>query len=410
MSDDESTGNHGYNTPSKGTNNWGRLLNENFSLLDAGVEIRDAAANREDYEPKDGAKFLATDTKTVYLGDGSEWQEFATFGSGGSDDASGDSGGNEVFASEYDGVTLNERIDAALADLPGGQGRVRVGPSPDGTAWQWGDWVVDPTDYSGIHLDIDKNVHIEYPGDGVAITLDTAGAIEPQDAAGERFVLEGGIWENTGETTGWFRGTDVNRAVIHPAHVSGLTNEAGDCFGIQLRNDAYWSEDVIVNGKYVDVDIGVDLVPASMTGGDGTDSFHDCRFFGTFTGVRGYGFRWEGEPFDVVCGATVILAGEEATAHYLNGNFQDAVFQGSDSESINPHPETQASFELGPDYYHGPLLINHTDHMGVDSDSDVAALFGIEVQGQELRLKNYNRPDTTFTMYRDGTVDFTPDE
>ncbi|QSG07032.1 hypothetical protein [Halapricum desulfuricans] len=402
MTSDESTDNHEYNTPAKGTNDWGRLLNENFASIDRGVEIRDVDGNRGDYEPKDGAKYLAIDTKTVYLGDGSEWREFATFGT---DDATG----NEVFASEYEGATLDERIDAALADLPDGQGRIRVGPNPDGAVWQWSEWTVDPTAYSGVHLDVDRNVRIEYQGDGVAITVDPAGDLKSQDSFGHRFTLEGGIWENTGNTTGWFRGIDVNRAVVRPAHVSGLINDAGDCFGIQLRNEAYWSEDVIVDGKYVDVDVGVDLVPASMTGGGGTDSFHDCRFFGTFTGVQGYGFRWEGEPFDVVCGATVILAGEEATAHYLNGNFQDAVFRGSDSESVNP-TESQTSFELGPDYYHGPLLLNHTDHRGVDSDSAIAALFGIEVQGQELRLKNLNRPDTTFTMYRDGTVDFTPNE
>ncbi|QSG06341.1 hypothetical protein [Halapricum desulfuricans] len=316
----------------------------------------------------------------------------------------------KVSVAEYNGRTLNERIDAALADLPGGQGRLHVGPHPDGRNWTWSDWTVDPTDYNGVHLDIDRTVTIEYPGDGVAITVDPQGDIESQDSLGKMFTLEGGIWRNTGNTTGWLRGIDVNRAVINPAHVSGLTNDAGTCFGIQLRNNEYWSEDVIVDGKYVDIDVGVDLVPASLTGGNGTDSFHDCRFFGTFTGVRGYGFRWEGEPFDVVCGATVILAGEHAVAHYLNGNFQDAVFQGSDSESINPHPDTQASFEIGPDYYHGPLLLNHTDHMGVSSASDVAALFGIEVQGQELRIKNLNRPETVFTMYRDGTVDFTENQ
>lgn len=41
--------------------------------LDTDVEIRDTDANRSNYTPKDGAKYVATDTGTVYLGDGSSW-------------------------------------------------------------------------------------------------------------------------------------------------------------------------------------------------------------------------------------------------------------------------------------------------------------------------------------------------
>jgi hypothetical protein len=62
---------------------------------------------------------------------------------------------------------------------------------------------------------------------------------------------------------------------------------------------------------------------------------------------------------------------------------------------------------LGPNYFHGPLLLNHTDHAGVTGGESIDALFGIEIQGREFRIKNLNRPGTTFTMYRDGTVDFT---
>lgn len=72
MSDE--TSNHGYRRPSPGTANWHVPLNENFGRIDTHVEVRDEGANREDYEPKQGAKFLATDTGTVYVGDGDRWQ------------------------------------------------------------------------------------------------------------------------------------------------------------------------------------------------------------------------------------------------------------------------------------------------------------------------------------------------
>ena len=76
------TKNHDYQTPSKGTENWHTPLNSNFDNLDRDVEIRDADENKSQYEPKDGAKFVATDTKNVYLGDGSQWQKLTTLGAG----------------------------------------------------------------------------------------------------------------------------------------------------------------------------------------------------------------------------------------------------------------------------------------------------------------------------------------
>lgn len=67
------TRNHSYNTPESGTTDWHLPLNENFDKLDNDVEVRDASTNRDNYDPKDGAKFFATDTGKVYLGDGDSW-------------------------------------------------------------------------------------------------------------------------------------------------------------------------------------------------------------------------------------------------------------------------------------------------------------------------------------------------
>lgn len=69
------TSNHGYQRPSKGTNDWHIPLNENFAQIDTGVEIRDSESGLSTYEPKEGAKFFATDTGRVYLGDGGQWHE-----------------------------------------------------------------------------------------------------------------------------------------------------------------------------------------------------------------------------------------------------------------------------------------------------------------------------------------------
>jgi hypothetical protein len=69
------TENHNLNEPAKGSLDWNVPLNENFKRIDTGVEIRDVEANRGDYIPKEGAKYLATDTGVRYLGDGSQWKE-----------------------------------------------------------------------------------------------------------------------------------------------------------------------------------------------------------------------------------------------------------------------------------------------------------------------------------------------
>ncbi len=73
------TDNHRYNIPERGANNWATQLNENFKRIDTGVEIRDTESNREEYTPKEGAKFFAVDTGRIYLGDGSDWDSIDLF-------------------------------------------------------------------------------------------------------------------------------------------------------------------------------------------------------------------------------------------------------------------------------------------------------------------------------------------
>jgi hypothetical protein len=69
------TTNHGYETPEKGTLDWHLPLNRNFTRLDTDIEIRDSESELGQYVPKNGAKFLATDTGARYLGNGTEWIE-----------------------------------------------------------------------------------------------------------------------------------------------------------------------------------------------------------------------------------------------------------------------------------------------------------------------------------------------
>lgn len=80
----EDTPNHELNRPDRGAQNWHEPLNNNFEQIDSQVEVRDSEGNRGEYEPKDNAKFLATDTGRVYLGDGSQWVQLGVVqGTGG---------------------------------------------------------------------------------------------------------------------------------------------------------------------------------------------------------------------------------------------------------------------------------------------------------------------------------------
>jgi len=74
------TPNHGYNVPEQGQDDWAIPLNENFRQYDTDIEIRDVDANKSDYDPKDGAKFFATNTGRMYTGDGTDWNELAATG------------------------------------------------------------------------------------------------------------------------------------------------------------------------------------------------------------------------------------------------------------------------------------------------------------------------------------------
>ena len=67
------TPNHDYNTPKEGVEDWHIPLNENFSRLDTDVEIRGPESNKEEYEPKAGAKYEATDSGAIYYGSGTDW-------------------------------------------------------------------------------------------------------------------------------------------------------------------------------------------------------------------------------------------------------------------------------------------------------------------------------------------------
>ena len=91
--------NHDYKTPAQGANDWHIPLNDNFERLDTDVEIRGNEAALGDYEPKDGAKFLAVDTGSVYIGTGISWNEIGSLRSGSTGSGDGAATSSDMWTS-----------------------------------------------------------------------------------------------------------------------------------------------------------------------------------------------------------------------------------------------------------------------------------------------------------------------
>lgn len=131
--------NHDYNLPTEGTSDWHVPLNENFNQIDRDVEIRDKGSNKGSYEPKDGAKFLATDTGNVFLGDGSSWNQIGSVSTSAEASTTAAPGQvqNQIDSAAKDGILSAGECPNVVRLTPG------VEYSPSST------WVVKP----GVVLD-----------------------------------------------------------------------------------------------------------------------------------------------------------------------------------------------------------------------------------------------------------------
>ena len=131
------TPNHEYNVPAQGDQDWHQPLNENFEEFEVDIELRDQESNLGDYDPSNGAKFLATDTGVVYLGDGTDWN--ATF-----------------LVAEYDDSTGEATISGTLATSKLDVGSIS-GSLTGGT---------ELSNIAGSNLSIDSNGQLNASGGG----------------------------------------------------------------------------------------------------------------------------------------------------------------------------------------------------------------------------------------------------
>lgn len=194
---------------------------------------------------------------------------------------------NELYAKAFEGSDLSEKVQAALDSLPGGQGRIRITPRDDGEPWQWNnDLTIDLRDYHGLELDIDRTVAIEYTGDGWALTLESNSGTKNQAR------ITGGLWTGTGDPDGWLRLKDCFGTEVYPTRVE-VRNSSGDAVGVSLENHDGWTESSKIGGSYT-ADIGIDSKDAAITGGSGTNSFHDTVLDNPKINAYNIGIRFRG--------------------------------------------------------------------------------------------------------------------
>lgn len=132
--------NHGYNTPTKGSADWDVPLNENFNQLDTDVEIRDTETSKSDYDPKEGAKFLAIDTGEIYLGDDSVWINIGSID-------------NEGTTMPYELASSPDELNDILSSFPKRGGMVRLEPGTYNDT-DWTDTIQIPTEPEYVGIDM----------------------------------------------------------------------------------------------------------------------------------------------------------------------------------------------------------------------------------------------------------------
>lgn len=361
------TENHGYDTPSEGSEDWHIPLNDNFEKIDTDVEIRDAEDARDSYTPKQGAKFLATDTGAVYIADGSQWNYLGDI----VPEQTGGSGTSPYTnVAEYSGTTLSEKLSNALSDAVGTTAKLVV---PDtGSAWDWGSGLtIDPTDFAGLTLEFQCSMN--FTGSGHMLTVDTGGDLGSQ-LNGSTIDIEGGRWLGNGGD-GAIRLIDTFFATVAPRYVDGFSN-GSDGAGVRVENRSNWSESNEIRGQFNETDYAIHFDTRNL--GGGTTSFQDTVIRHVHSeNHRDTAFRFgdSGSPADL---ANMYMDSPRAFNHhtgvrafYFNGRFDGAVIAAPECESFT---SDSVKFEVGPDT-HGPtpLLLggNNDDPGTVGPDTEI---------------------------------------
>lgn len=271
---------------------------------------------------------------------------------------------NEVYASEFDGPGLATKVENALSWLnnkTSGQGRVRVTPKDDGTAWTWDKRItIDGAALGGAEIVVDDTVKIEYGGTDWFIIFENSNAT-PED----NLRIVGGKWIATGDAAGWLKIKDMVGGHVAPRYVDTRT-ASDDAIAISFENHEAYTELNVVEGRY-DTDNGIDFKPASITGGSGTDSFQGTSLRDvTISKLApgGFGIRLRGNMrYSSIRRPNIFPQADDATAIFLDTSdalgMEISAFQAEGNNSTG-----SSAVRVGSNYNNSrsPLFVSpHTD-------------------------------------------------
>jgi hypothetical protein len=107
---------HGWTVPTEGDTDYENTFDDFFVDLDTNGELRDLESNLQNYTPKEGAKFVATDTENEFIGNGTTWNQLQT------------SGKNPEFTVANTNVTKHATDISQDYTVDSGEGAVFAGP------------------------------------------------------------------------------------------------------------------------------------------------------------------------------------------------------------------------------------------------------------------------------------------
>lgn len=206
-----------------------------------------------------------------------------------------------------------------------------------------------------VHIDA-SGAAIDYTGTGWAFTNDCTGNISGQIDGG-RFVLEGGVWANSGSASGFIRGIDITFNQFYPQ----TTRDFPTVY--QPEIGTAWCESNTFGGQHQAVDRGINAV------GSGGDSFQDNFIDDIQVGnCSTYGFDLSGNWNDCyAANPTVILNSEDAAAIHNDGNLDGFVFDVLEVEDAASDLTNYYIYEPGPNVTNrGPTLtgMKNDYHLG----------------------------------------------
>ncbi|MDT3435765.1 hypothetical protein [Haloarcula sp. 1CSR25-25] len=348
----EDTANHKYQRPDRGTQDWHVPLNENFARIDTDVEIKDTAENLDDYEPKAGARFLATDSRRIFMGDGEQWQAFGSVAGSASAVALDETEDTATRMSDGTYVAepgqLQSVIDAASSGSEFGQNPARTVTMVSGTRYE----ISEPiTVQGGVRLEC-NGAKVVPDGDFNVFELGRdAQLIDP-------FVDTRGMSFSSVQVVVGYEGADkldtTNRAWVQDAY---LFSDPGSGIGVQFRGGSKPCSMQVVSGTLNGFDRAIEFyATGDNTGGQG-DWSNGNQFWGRIQDFRiGISMRSEGAA---VSGNTVRVQAQSDpnVSEWLwrmdrdprdSRNDDNYVMNGN---TVIAHPWDVSAYESNNDYY-----------------------------------------------------------